>query len=110
MLPNTAVVMMVPMMMPLITTTSTFTCSGRFSTVGLPTDDAVTLFAAVLDDDDAVVLAVVAALDTAPLAFPMMLDDVGSSRPSGRLVDIAAMMFSMVATRLVGTSWLGMEE
>ena len=66
-------------MIPLITTTNTFTFSGRFSTVGFSTGTDVTLFGAVLD---------------AALA---LLEDVGvGSTRLGRLVVTAAITFNMV--------------
>lgn len=74
---------MVPIIIPFITTSSTFTFSGRFSTVGFSADDVT--FAAVV---------VVAVVLKAVIVLLMKTDeDVGSG---GRPVDIAAITFNMV--------------
>ena len=70
---------MLPIMIPLITTTKTLTFSGRFSTVGFSTGTEVTLFADVLDE---------------VLVLPEGVG-VGSTR-LGRLVVTAAITFNMV--------------
>jgi len=77
MLPRTAVVMMLPMMMPLITTTSVFMFSGRFSIVGISANDVAFM-----------VVAMLAALPlTAMVALIRADEDAASIRD--RLVDIA---------------------
>jgi len=84
MLPKTAVVIMVPIIIPLIATNSTFTFSGRFSTVGFSAEDVT--FVAV------VVVAVV--LEAVMVSLMRTDEDVDSTR--GRPVDIAAITFIMI--------------
>ena len=94
MLPSTAVVIMLPIIIPFTTATNTLTFSERFSTVGLPAGTAVvTLTLTPLP-----VLAVVVVVEVALAPLPEDTTPEGSTTLTGKLVVTAAMTLSIFST------------